>query len=104
MRNIPDVEVEFEFIGVRNYPSINGYRPAHLIRDDYLTTGVHQYYDSDEAPLIGKIKGTIEFITPEYYPFCLWIGKRINIQEGSKIIGYATIIKIFNTILIDPLK
>lgn len=104
MMNIPDVEVELKFIGVRSNPSANGYRPAHLVRDDYLTTGVHQYYDSDKPPLIGKIKGTIEFITPEYYPSCLWIGKRINMQEGSKIIGYATIIKIFNTVLIDPSK
>lgn len=104
MRVEPDVEAVFEFIGVRRTPSGNGYRPAHLVKDDYLTTGIHHYYDVDKAPIDGTIKGTITFITPEYYPSCLWIGKRMSMQEGAKIVGFATITKIFNPILIDPTK
>ena len=104
MSNIPDVEVEFEFSGLRKRPAYNGYRPAHLVRDDYLTTGVHNYYDTGEIAGDGKAIGTITFVTPEAYPNCLWVGKKINIQEGSKIVGYATIIKIFNPILIDHIK
>ncbi|MCL2639059.1 MAG: hypothetical protein FWD48_11900 [Oscillospiraceae bacterium] len=95
----PDVEVVFEFIGTRKTPALNGYRPDHLIKDDYLTCGVHNYYNIEEMPPNGTSKGTITFITPEVYPSCLWIGKRINIQEGSKVIGYATIIKILNSVL-----
>ena len=99
MREEPDVEVLFEFNGERQSPCFDGYRPAHLVTDDYLTTGVHHYYDSDKVSSNGKAKGTITFITPEYYPACLWVGKCINIQEGARIIGHATITKIFNSIL-----
>lgn len=43
--------------------------------------------------------GTITFITPEAYQNCLWEGKIINIHEGSKIVGYAKVIKIYNDTL-----
>ena len=95
----PDVEVVFEFNGARINPSLDGYRPGHLVKDDYLTTGVHHYYEVDSVAPNGMAKGTITFITPEFYPSCLWIGKKINIQEGKKIVGYATITKILNHIL-----
>jgi len=99
MKREPDVEVIFEFIGTRRHPSVEGYRPDHLVKEGYLTMGIHHYYDADEAPLIGRTKGTITFLSPEVYPACLWVGKQINIQEGAKIVGYATITKILNSIL-----
>jgi len=95
----PDVEVIFEFNGTRRYPAFEGYRPAHLVNETYLTTGVHHYYGVTQVPADGQACGTITFLSPEAYPACLWIGKRINIQEGSMIVGYATITKIFNPIL-----
>lgn len=99
MRIESDVEVVFEFNGTRIHPCFDGYRPNHLVTDHYLTSGIHHYYDVDKVPSDGTAKGTITFITPEAYPACLWVGKRINIQEGAKIVGYATITKIFNSIL-----
>lgn len=95
----PDIEVIFTFNGTRKHPAHNGYRPHHLIKDDYLTTGVHHYYDADEVVPDGTIKGTITFITSEIYPHCLWIGKKINIQEGARVVGEATVVRIFNPIL-----
>ena len=80
-------------------PAHDGYRPAHLVNDTYLTTGVHHYYDVTEVPPDGQAKGTITFLSPEAYPSCLWVGKKINIQEGERIVGYATITRIFNSIL-----
>ena len=107
----PDVEVLFEFNGTRKTPVSYGYRPAHLVADDYLTTGMHRYYNVNEVSPNGTAKGTITFLSPEAYPHCLWIGKKINIQEGARIVGYATIIKILNPILelqsdddLNPLK
>ena len=44
MNRSPDVEVIFEFNGTRKNPANDGYRPAHLVMDDYLTTGIHHYY------------------------------------------------------------
>jgi len=95
----PDVEVIFEFNGTRKNPANDGYRPAHLVTDNYLTTGIHHYYGVKSIPPNGTAKGTITFLSPESYPHCLWIGKRINIQEGSRIVGYATITSIYNPLL-----
>lgn len=95
----PDVEVIFEFNGTRKNPAADGYRPAHLITGDYLTTGIHHYYGVSSVPTNGTAKGTITFLSPEAYPHCLWIGKKINIQEGARVVGYATITKIFNSLL-----
>lgn len=95
----PDIEVIFSFNGVRKTAVAQGYRPDHLVKDRYLTTGIHHYYNVESVEPNGCAKGTITFLTPEAYPHCLWIGKRINIQEGFRIVGYATIVKIFNPVL-----
>lgn len=95
----PDVEVIFEFNGTRRGFVKNGYRPGHLVTDDYVTTGIHHYYETDIVEANGKAKGTITFLTPEFYPHCLWLGKKIPILEGPHTVGYATIIKILNPIL-----
>ena len=99
MNHLPDVEVIFEFNGTRKNPSKDGYRPAHLVMDNYLTTGIHHYYGVACVPPNGKAKGTITFLSPESYPHCLWIGKRITIQEGAHVVGYATIVSIYNPLL-----
>ena len=96
---LPDVEVLFEFNGARKTPVIDGYRPAHLVTEDYLTTGIHHYYEVDAVLPNGTAKGTITFLSPDAYPCCLWIGKKISIQEGERIVGQATIVDIFNSIL-----
>lgn len=99
MNRTPDVEVIFEFNGTRMNPVNDGYRPAHLVTDDYLTTGIHHYYGINSVPSNGTAKGTITFLSPEAYPHCLWIGKKINIQEGARIVGCATITDIYNPLL-----
>jgi len=95
----PDVEAVFEFNNVRKNPASDGYRPGHLIKENYITTGVHHYYNQSSVPPNGSAIGTITFITPQYYPHCLWEGKKLPIQEGAHIVGYATITKVFNPIL-----
>ena len=95
----PDVEVLFEFNSTRMHPVHDGYRPHHLVKDAYMTTGVHHYYGVTDVPPDGTAKGTITFLSPEAYPACLWVGKVINIQEGEKVVGYATITKVINPIL-----
>ena len=96
---LPDVEVLFKFNGTRKTPVIDGYRPAHLVTEDYLTTGIHHYYEVDAVLPTGTAKVTITFLSPEAYPCCLWIGKSIRIQEGERIVGHATILEIYNSIL-----
>ena len=99
----PDIEAIISTVktedGGRVHPFFIGYRPDHLIKDDYLTCGVHYYYDKELIPIGESALGTITFLTPEAYPNCLWEGKVINIQEGSRIVGYATVTRIFNEML-----
>jgi translation elongation factor EF-Tu-like GTPase len=97
----PDVEAEITLLaeGGRQTAAHSGYRPAHKIRDDYLTTGVHQYIGCDEVLPGQTVCGTITFITPEVYPHCLWVGRVIDIQEGDRVIGHARITKIMNALL-----
>lgn len=95
----PDVEAIFEFNRSKTRTVRSGYRPAHMIDDKHLTSGEHHYYEVDSVAPGESAKGTISFISPESYPRSLWIGKRIAIQEGSRIVGYATITKIYNQIL-----
>lgn len=83
----------------KHRPVYSGYRPAHLIREDYLTTGDHYYYEDVVLQPGETVMGTITFISPEVYPRTLWIGKVIRIQEASRIVGYATVTQIFNELL-----
>lgn len=95
----PDVEVIFQFNGVRKNYVKSGYRPGHLVTDDYVTTGVHYYYGTDIVESNGNATGTITFLTPELYPHCMWNGKKILILEGARIVGYATVLKVLNPVL-----
>ena len=95
----PDAEVTFRFNGTRRGPVADGYRPAHRIREDYLTTGVHHYFNAKEVAPNGTARGSITFITPEDYPHTLWEGKTIDICEGERIVGTATVEKVLNPIL-----
>lgn len=95
----PDVEVLFQFNNTRKTPVKSGYRPDHLIKDNYLTCGAHYYYD-DQIVYPGQdALGTVTFMDPNAYPECLWIGKVITFQEGAYIVGQITIIRILNPIL-----
>ena len=99
MNKTADVEAIIEFNGTRLAPANDGYRPVHLIMNDYLTTGIHHYYGVKNVAPNSSAKGTITFLTPELYPHCLWIGKKIAIQEGHRVVGYATITEIYNEAL-----
>lgn len=78
----------------------NECRPIHRI-GDYLTTGLHQYINCDILRKNESVEGTITFITPEAYPHSLKVGMRIEFQDGSRIIGYADVLEIYNDVLAD---
>ncbi|MDD6212331.1 MAG: hypothetical protein PUB22_04210 [Clostridiales bacterium] len=59
---LSDVEAIFEFNGTRRAPANDGYRPAHLVKDNYLTKvtkGIHHYYSGESVPPNGTVKETI---------------------------------------------
>ncbi len=89
-----DIEVIFHFNNNRKL--YEGFRPSHLIDGVNLTTGVHHYYYDK---VNNEIRGTIEFIAPEYYPKCLKVGSKIEMYEGAERIGFVEVLNIFNQIL-----
>ena len=95
----PDVEVTFRFNGTRRGPVYDGYRPAHRVREDYLTSGLHRYLEVTQVAPDGTARGTITFLTPEVYPGTMWVGRVINIHEGERVVGTATVEKVLNPIL-----
>lgn len=90
---------EHNNIYARNTPAKSSvYRPHHRLFDNYLTTGIHFYNQSEVNP--GEtVEGTIKFLAPSEYPNSLWIDKKIDIQEGYKVVGYAIIKEIYNKVL-----
>ncbi len=90
-----DVEAIFSFNDGRKL--FECFRTTHLVNDTYLATGKHHYYEIDEKS--SEAKGTIEFISPQDYPQCLYIGKKIEMYDGRTCIGTAEITQIFNPIL-----
>lgn len=103
MKYEPDIEAEITFLstekGGKTRPVLSGYRPNHLIKQDYLTSGEHTYIDVQEVLPGQTAKAYIKFITPEAYPHTLWVGKIINVQEASHIVGFAKVLKIYNKLL-----
>ena len=95
----PDIEVRFIFNGERNHPAADGYRPAHLLNGKYLTTGIHHYYETNSVAPNESAIGTITFVSPEYYQHSLSVGETIQMQEGKRIVGSATVLRIMNPML-----
>ena len=95
----PDIEAVIK----NNKPSKNyirsGYCPAFKVKDDYLTSGLTKFKNCDVIKFDEEALADIWFITPEYYPHCLFVGQKIQFQEGKFIQGYATITKIYNNLL-----
>jgi elongation factor Tu len=100
----PDVEAEFTLLtteqgGRRSSPALSGYRPEHKVRDNHLTTGYHTYVDCDQVWPGQTVRCSIKFISPQAYPHCLWVGREIDVQEGSRLVGRVRITKILNPAL-----
>ena len=101
----PDIEAEVTFLstadGGRSTPARSGYRPNHLVLPDYLTSGHHEYMGKEEV-LPGEAAITeIWFLSPEQYPRSMHVGKVIRVQEGSRLIGHAKVLKIYNKALCE---
>ena len=99
----PDCEAIVTFVsteeGGRQGPARSGYRPHHQVRDDYLTTGIHEYIDGEWVHPGESVRAYITFITPEVYPQCLWLGRILSVGEGSRVVAKAEIVRIFNPVL-----
>jgi translation elongation factor EF-Tu-like GTPase len=78
---------------------LSGYRPTYEVRSDYWTS-VHHQFETDEGVVTGgRARADVWFISPEAYPHSLWAGRVLNVAEGSRIVGTATIEQVLNPLL-----
>jgi len=99
----PDARVTFELTasaeggGPRRV--LSGYRPAYDVRADYWTSVSHEFANTEGARTGERVEADVWFITPEVYPGTLWPGRVLRVAEGSRIVGTATVERVFNPVL-----
>lgn len=78
---------------------LSGYRPTYDIREDYWTSVIHEFLNAERIVTGETAAANVVFITPEVYPHSLWVGHKLVVREGSRIIGESTINEIYSPIL-----
>jgi len=81
----------------RTTPIFPGIRPTTIIKENYWASCVLNF--DNPISMEESILATATFLSPKYYANSLWIGKCLDIYEGSKVIGTFTITDIVNPIL-----
>ena len=99
MERPPDFEGVFLLLPGRGAAVQSGYRPQHVIHSNYQTSGEHKYLDVAKVNPGESARVAVRFITPEAYPRCLWKGRELSVQEGSRIVGRLTVTSILNEAL-----
>ncbi len=95
------MELQADFTGVWNkdqeYNGIvfSGIKPVFNIMDNCMTSGRIEGDDRFENGEIVRVK----LITPKYYANSVWVGKEIDVFDGSRRIGNVTVAQILNPIL-----
>ena len=86
--------------GGRKTPAISGYRPHHELHENYLSSGTHEYLDTEILWPGESSRVKVWLLAPHAYPNCLWVGRKLNVGEGSRVIGVLTITEIFTQSLV----
>jgi translation elongation factor EF-Tu-like GTPase len=104
MNRSADAEVILRLIstadGGKERTILSGYRPNYAIRDDYFTSTNHELIGAAELAPGTEGRANVWFITPEVYPHTLWPGREISVLEGSRVVGTAIVVHVFNSILL----
>ena len=100
-----DAEVIFQMTTARSDGAartvLSGYRPEYGIRPDYLTC-THHEFDNDVGVSTGQSRtARVWFLTPEIYPHTLWIGRVLEVREGSRTVGQSTVTHIDNPLMLS---
>jgi elongation factor Tu len=77
----------------------SGYRPQHLIHENYQTSATHEYVGVNRVNPGESASVNVWFITPEVYPGCIWPGRVLVVLEGSRQMGTLEIVEVMNPIL-----
>ena len=78
---------------------ISGYRPIYKVRADYWSSAHHEFVDATGVCTGQQCKAEVWLLSPEAYPHTFWIGRRIEVAEGSRVVGVADVLQILNPLL-----
>ncbi|WP_152603354.1 MULTISPECIES: hypothetical protein [Burkholderia] len=99
----PDLIVNFSLKARRSDGSlkkvISGYRPIYKVRDDYWSSTHHEFMDATGICTGQQRKAEVWLLSPEAYPHTFWIGRRVEVAEGSRTVGVAEVLQILNPLL-----
>ena len=109
MMNRPaDAEIVLRLIatadGGKERAVLTGYRPSYEIQAGFLTSVNHELLGVPELFPGAECRANVWFFTLEVYPGSLWPGKKINVSEGSRIVGTARVVHVFNPLLRDTTR
>jgi hypothetical protein len=74
----------------------SGYRPQHLLHENYQSSGIHTYPDREFVIPDEPVPVLVRLISPEVYPCCIWDGRVLSVFEGSLLVGVLTIVRVLN--------
>ena len=100
----PDIEAEITLLptieGGRHTVALSGYRPTHdFDLSGMLNDAVHEYIGCDSIAPEASAKANMWFLAPDHQVERLYPGFKFTVQEGSRIVGYGVITKVFNEVL-----
>ena len=55
--------------------------------------------DTERVSTGDEARAHVWFLTPDVYPHTLWVGRVLTVAEGSRPVGSATIVDVFNPVL-----
>lgn len=77
----------------------NNYRGCCAIQEDYMTSSIFQTLDGEFIEYEKPSHTYINFLSPEVYPYTLWVGRELELYEGERLVGIMVIEEIKNKIL-----
>ncbi|BCF92897.1 M15 family metallopeptidase (plasmid) [Paraburkholderia sp. 22B1P] len=96
----PDLIVNFALTARRSDGAskevISGYRPIYKVRTGYWSSAHHEFVDATGVCTGQQRKAEVWLLSPEAYPHTFWIGRRVEVAEGSRVVGVVDVLQILN--------
>jgi len=97
--NNPDAVVTVTNTRHSKNPFSKNYRGCCAIQEDYSTSLCFQALDGNDMIYEQPHSCYVNFLTPNVYPYTLWVGRKIELFEGKYHVGTMVVEEIKNPIL-----
>lgn len=92
-----DIKATLEDLGLRKTPIFSGIRPTIKVKEEYLTSSLIEFESDMVDGFVDEVN--IWFVSPEHYTKSLWVGKRLEVYEGARLVAYVTVTEVINKML-----